>query len=115
VTGCTVGVQESVRVDAEAVPCWCPCQPGVVSCSLRLDRRAFVPGEDISVVVDIQNASRKQIASSYVAMTQVHTHTSPSIGFNANDDRSPAVFGSAVDEVSYIPGKVCHVSAAVAC
>jgi len=102
-------------VDAEAVPCWCPCQPGVVSCSLRLDRRAFVPGEDISVVVDIQNASRKQIASSYVAMTQVHTHTSPSIGFNANDDRSPAVFGSAVDEVSYIPGKVCHVSAAVAC
>lgn len=30
-----------------------------------------MPGEDISVTVDIQNASRKEIASSYVAMTQV--------------------------------------------
>jgi len=92
-------------VDAEAVPCWCPCQPGVVSCSLRLDRRAFVPGEDISVVVDIQNASRKQIASSYVAMTQVHTHTSPSIGFNANDDTSPAIFGSAWMKYLISPAK----------
>ena len=68
---CIRDVQESVRVDAEALPCWCPCQRGFVSCSLKLDRRAFVPGEDISVTVDIQNASRKEIASSYVAMTQV--------------------------------------------
>ena len=69
-----MGVQESVRVDAEALPCWCPCQRGFVSCSLKLDRRAFVPGEDISVTVDIQNASRKEIASSYVAMTQVRAN-----------------------------------------
>ena len=63
-------------MDAEALPCWCPCQRGFVSCSLKLDRRAFVPGEDISVAVDIQNASRKEIASSFVAMTQVTPITS---------------------------------------
>ena len=60
-----------MKVSKEERQCWCFCQSGPVSCSLRLDRTGFVPGEDISLDVDIDNATHKNVTSSYVAMKQV--------------------------------------------
>jgi len=44
---------------------------GRVSCSLRLDRTGYVPGEDINLDAEIQNRSRREITTSYVTMQQV--------------------------------------------
>lgn len=51
--------------------CCCSGHSGVISCSLRLDRTGYVPGEDINLDAEIQNLSVKEISTSYVTMQQM--------------------------------------------
>ncbi len=65
--------QESAQLRRDKYLCCCCCKSGPLSCSLRLDRTGYVPGEDINVDAEIQNLSRKEITASYVTMQQVQS------------------------------------------